>query len=72
MIQQNKRLKKFAVHLLNGATKKQIIQQFLVEISIITFISYIMSILILQYYLRIGGINIYIYLFVMSCLLLIL
>ncbi|WP_337982976.1 ABC transporter permease [Lysinibacillus sp. C5.1] len=72
LIQQNKRLKKFAVHLLNGATKKQIIQQFLVEISIITFISYIMSNLILQYYLRIGGINIYIYLFVMSCLLLIL
>lgn len=68
IVQQNKRLPNFAVHLLNGATKKQIIRQFLIEIGSISLFSYFISILIFKYYLKFINIEIYFYLLLLMIL----
>lgn len=69
VLQQNRRLNYYAVHFINGAAKKDVLLQFLVQIGLIMILSFVTSVLILDMILKIGNIYIYLILLVITLIL---
>lgn len=69
VLQQNRRLNYYAVHFINGAGKKDVLFQFIIQIGLIMMLSLITCILTLEIIFKIGNIYIYFILFVITLIL---
>lgn len=70
-LQQSRRLSYYAVHIINGAGKKDMLFRILIEIGSIMILSLITSIIVLEKLLKMGNIYIYLILFVITLLLIV-